>query len=693
MSQAAPDPVASKSSRVVVWSFGLGLLAMFAAVVAFTAWRAARESGRDERAAAARAELAPASEALARAVEGSPSKSQSSDGEPAAPRYDIDRTIAVLSELDTATLESGSVREWVARLARQDYAHVAPQALEVRRRTLELLSRLAGQLGALDDHDQTWSTYRAVLHALKAANSIVVGMPGGLGNAPRSDLREAAARELQKSLAEREQLLARVRPIEAELVQLANESAPLFRELLVEWEQLCLTRDAAYLAAARLDWESCARHARAAIAAAPSESEAHLLVALAHVEGGVALPPEVADLRQYLDRFIAAHPDQAAPALLLRGVWRARSGDPGGAREDLELASTRYPKQAARLRERFDPYGARSYLRQTSAGRSITGMFEASMLGAGWFSPELQLARTLFDAGDREGGKRQIREHFHRRRADGQWSLVLYDLDFCEGLLREEFAAQFPEVSYLDLVISRPMFGDDVAVSIANRSDVTLRNAALVLCLRFVDMHPDDYIAFAVSPTQPVLPARTTTSYDSFDVKSPWGGKRKSIDQLIEPVRAILLTDEAVFRVDTIRYKNERIQRYTSDPSLPRVSLPERLEQGLERVRTQPQLVSLRTAGLLSQDVRVELPREFLVLGPLFRLEFSNQRFDEVEDRGSVRHVLEEERIALTFSNAGVQLALKKPDEVRLVARSLARTIQLVFVRGEGGDYALARID
>ncbi len=693
MSQAAPNPVASKSSRVVAWAFGLGLVVMFAAVALFTAWRAARESGQDERAAAARAELAPASEALARAVESAQPQAAPAAGEAPAARYDIDRTIAVLSELDTATLEARSVREWVDRLVRQDYSNVAPKALEVRQRTLELLSRLAGQLDALDDHDETWSTYRAVLHALKAANSVIVGMPGGLGNTPRADLREAAARELQRSLAEREQLLARVRPIEAELIQLSNDSAPLFRELLVEWEQLCLTRDAAYLAAARLDWEACARHARAAIAEAPSESEAHLLVALAHVEGGVALPPEVSDLRQYLDRFISAHPDQAAPALLLRGVWRARSGDPSGAREDLELASTRYPQQASRLRERFDPYSARSYLRQTSAGRSITGMFEASMLGAGWFSPELQLARTLFDAGDREGGKRQIREHFHRRRADGQWSLVLYDLEFCEGLLREEFAAQFPEVSYLDLVIERPMFGDDVAVSIANRSDVTLRNAALVLCLRFVDMHPEDYVAFAVPPTQPVLPARTTTAYDSFDVNVPWGGKTKTIDQLIEPVRAILLTDEAVFRVDTIRYKNERIQRYTSDPSLPRVSLPARLEQALERVRTQPQLVNLRTAGLLSQDVRVELPREFLALGPLFRLEFSNQRFDEVEDRGAVRHVIEEDSIALTFANAGVQLALKKPDEIRLVARSLARTLQLVFVRGEGGDYALARVE
>lgn len=669
-------------------AFGLGLLAMFVAVVGFTAWRASRARGQDERAAAARAELAPAEEALERAVEAA----QPPAGQPRA-SYDIDRTIEVLSELDAAALDARSVREYVARIARQDYAHVAPEALELRRRMLELLAELAGQLDALDDHDQTWSTYRAVLHALKAANSVLVGMPGGLSTSPRSDLRQEATAELQRSLATREDLVARVRPIEAALIGLVDESAPVFRTLMVEWEQLCLVRDAAYLAAARLDWEGCARQARAAIATAPAETEAHMLVALAHVEGGVALPPEVPDLGRYLDDFIASHPDQAAPALLLRGVWRARSGDLSEARADLELASTRYPQQAARLRERFDPYSARSYLRQTSAGRSITGMYEASMLGAGWFSPELQLARTLFEGGDREQGKRQIREHFHRRRAGGQWNLVLYDLEFCEGLLRDEFASMFPEVSYLDLEIARPMLGDDVSVSISNRSDVTLRNAALVLCLRFVDMHTEDYVTLAVPPTQPVLPARTKTKYDSFDIEIPWGGATKTIDQLIEPVRAILLTDEAVFRVETIRYKNERIERFSTEASVTPLSLPARVEEALGRVRSAPSSVRLASSGLLSQDVRVELPRDFLALGPLFRLELAGKRFDEVDDQGSVRHVLEDGCVALTFDRAGLQLALSKPDEVRLVARSLSRTLAVVFARADDGSYAFSRIE
>jgi hypothetical protein len=684
-----PAAASSNASRWVAWSFGGLLAVLFAGVVAFTFWRASRNEGKAERVAQARADLAPAQAALERAVEVAAPAAEA----PARPAYDIDRTMRVLRELDAAAQDSRSVRDYVERVARQDYANVAPQALEVRRRMLELLAQLAGRLDALDDHDKTWSTYRTVLEALKAANSVVIGIPGVLSTSPSLEQRNAATAELQKALGAREDLLARIRPIEAQLIQLTSESAPVFRALLSEWEQLCLTRDAAYLAAARLDYEATARHARAAIARAPLETEAHLLVALAHIEGGVELPPEFGDVGRYLDEFIEAHPEQAAPALLLRGVWRARSGALELAREDLELASTRYPQQSERLREHFDPYRSRSYLRQTSAGRAITGMYEASMLGAGWFSPELQLARTYFAAGDREGAKRQMREHFHRRRSDGQWNLLLYDLDFCEGILREDFEQLFPQVSYLDLEISRPMFGDDVAVRIDNRSDVTLRNAALVLCMRFVDMHPDDYVTLAVQPTQPVLPARTATSYDSFDVEVPWGGATKTVDQLIEPVRAILLTDDAVIRVETIRYKNERIQRYAAEAGAAPVTLPARVEQALERVRSSPQSMKVRTSGVVSQDLRIELPRDFLQLGPLFRLEFDGKRFDEVEDAGSVRHVVEEERVALTFDGAGLQLALSKPDELRLVARSLSRTLTVVFARGPDGTYSFARIE
>lgn len=676
-SQTEPQ---SKARNAVVWAFGVLFVSMFAGVVAFTAWRASRGQGREAAVAEARAELAPAQEVLERAITAAPKP------------YDIDRTMVVLNELDEAAQSSRSVREYVDRIARQDYANVAPQALLLRKRMLDILSKLATQLDALDDHDKTWSTYRTVLHAMKAANSVLVGVPGVFGNTPSLELRNAASAELQKSLAEREDLVARVRPIEVALVGLVDESAPVFRALMEEWEQLCLVRDAAYLAAARLDYESCARHARAAIDRAPLETEAHLLVALAHIEGDVPLPPEFGDLSQYLDDFIAAHPDSAAPALLLRGVWRARQGQVEAARADLELASTRYPQQSERLRDRFDPYRARAYLRKTSAGRAISGMYEASMLGAGWFSPELELARTLFDSGDDAGAKLQIREHFQRRRQDGQWDLLLYDLDFCENLLGDDFQALFPQVDYLDLEISRPLLGDDVSVSVRNRSDANLRNALLVLCLRFVDMHPDDYVTLGVQPTQPVLPARTTTHFDSFDVAIPWGASTKTIDGLIEPVRAILLTDEAVFRIETVAYKNERIQRFsTSNTSS--VTLPERVEQALERVRASAASMRVEGAGVVSQDLRVELPREFALLGPLFRLEFGDHRFDEVDDKGDVRNVVEDDAVALTFDGAGLALKLAKPDEIAVVARSLSRTLRIVFARDADGRYAFARIE
>jgi len=677
---ASSTPETSRSPSRVAWAFGIVFALMFLGVVGFTAWRAARGRGHEEKVAEARAELVPAQTALEEAIARAP--------EP----YDIDRTMVVLAELDEAAQSSRSVREYVERIARQDYAHVAPQALVFRKRMLDILSQLASQLDAVEDHDKTWSTYRTVLHAMKAANSVLIGVPGVLSTQPSLELRNAASEELQKSLAAREDLVARIRPIEVALVGLVDESAPVVRSLMEEWERLCLVRDAAYLAAARLDYESCARHARAAIERAPLETEAHLLVALAHIEGGAPLPPEFGDLSQYLDDFIHAHPDSAAPALLLRGVWRAKQGRLDEARADLELASTRYPQQSERLRDRFDPYRARAYLRKTSAGRAISGMYEASMLGAGWFSPELELARTLFDSGDDAGAKLQIREHFQRRRQDGQWDLLLYDLDFCENLLGDDFQALFPQVNYLDLEISRPLLGDDVSVSVRNRSDANLRNALLVLCLRFVDMHPDDYVTLGVQPTQPVLPARTTTHFDSFDVAIPWGASTKTIDGLIEPVRAILLTDEAVFRIETVAYKNERIQRFSSSGAPP-VTLPERVEQALARVRASTATMRVEYSGVVGQDLRIELPREFALLGPLFRLEFGEGGFDEVDDKGDVRNVVEDNVVALTFDGAGLALKLAKPDEITVVARNLNRTLRIVFARDADGKYAFARIE
>lgn len=679
----------------------LVLAALFVALAAggvwFAAWRKdqEREKAREE----AERELAP----LQKALDAAPTTT--------AEPYDVDKTIQVLAMLDRAAEGSGSTREYVERLVREDYSRVAPDVLAVRKELLGVLVKLAARLGTLEDHDRNWASYRAVLETAARLNSIharVALGPFAGGVATDPEIRARATEELRKSLAERDELARALEPVREELLVALDHAPPVFRKHMKEWEELCLVRDSAYLAAARLDYESCASHARAAIAIAPSETEAHLLLAFAEIEGGLERGVEEQNVGAFLARYVADHPDWAAPALLLRGVWHARHGRSREAREDLDLAATRYPIQAARLRDRFDPYAARDYLRNTTQGRNITGTYQALMLGAGWFSPELQLARQAFAAGDRARGRSLVRDHFQRRRHDGQWNLVLYDIDFCEALLGDEFQAMFPDAAYLDLTIEATTLsslartaGDLVGkhtervleARVVNRSDRTLANAALVLCLRVTDMHPDDSFTVAL-PTQPAVPADTETLFGAFDVDPLWRERGKTADDLVQPMRAILLTDEAVFRIDTVQYKNDRLRSFTTTEGEPRtVSLPERVAQAVDRLRAEKDAIRFETSGLVGQDVKIVLPRDVAVLGPLFRLEYGEKRFDEVEDPGDVHHAIDDGKVVLVFDGAWLAMKLAKPAEVRLVARSLVRSVTLVFARRADGGYAFDRFE
>src|SRR5688572_3090000 len=183
------------------------------------------------------------------------------------------------------------------------------------------------------------------------------------------------------------------------------------------------------------------------------------------IEGGASAEPRLEtrpDPGALLDELLRENPD-SAPALLMRGVWHARNGRIDEARGDLELAMTRYPEQAERLRDELDPYRSRKYLGKTRQGGRITGLYQSMMLGASWFSPELQTARLDLDTGDRERAFERIRDHFARRRAQGQWELVLYDIRFCEDLLGSDFRGEyFPERPYLDLRVERNTFGKDL---------------------------------------------------------------------------------------------------------------------------------------------------------------------------------------------------------------------------------------
>ena len=136
-------------------------------------------------------------------------------------------------------------------------------------------------------------------------------------------------------------------------------------------------RDQAYLAATTEEWSTVASAARKVIEMAPHEKEAHLPLALALVEGGPQILPEV-DAREVLDAYMQEHPDATAPAFLLLGAEQARRKDYRGAELSLMQSAAYYPKQARALSDLFDPYEARSFLRATREGGDVLHQYEST---------------------------------------------------------------------------------------------------------------------------------------------------------------------------------------------------------------------------------------------------------------------------------------------------------------------------
>jgi hypothetical protein len=236
-------------------------------------------------------------------------------------------------------------------------------------------------------------------------------------------------------------------------------------------------------------------------------------------------------------------------------------------------------------------------------------------------------------------------DHFARRRAQGQWDLILYDLVFCEDLLGDDYRRIFPEDVDLDLVIDPTFFGNRYGLSVKNKSEVTLRNATLVLCLQFTDMHPDDYEAFAAKTVSEV-PARKTTDFGEINVAMELFGAEKTRSD-VYGTRAILVANEAVVWVDTIEFKDARAltaARERRDGVIRSAKgLAGDLVQRALQLADQDIGLEIVPKRLFADDVVIRLPKRLAILRPAFRL----HKGDAVYEPDA--NAIEEGRIVLTF--------------------------------------------
>ncbi len=598
MAPPAPKPRSPFLVPVAVAALALGGLGGWAV------WK--RQRAEEAWRAEASRRFAPVLEAL---------EAGAADRDPAA-GYDIDQTVRVVHEMDLALSDSVDMADWLRGIAQHDLRGVAPPVLIARRRLMDVLYRIYAVETEQEERRASWSVTRELLVTSLSVVQIEADLnpvvPSGSVKVDREQAR-ALLEELREREEERAALSAEFRALEAELLDVLVDYSEVFHRTVEEWERLCTVRDRAYLAVHAEDWDAAIAAAQEAIAMAPDEQEAHLLHALALIESARADGEGGARVARLLGDYVAAHPDHSAPALLLLGRLKARGGDVEGARLDLQQAAAYYPRQAEHLTDMLDPYRMRGYLRRTREGGWVRDQYRATMLGAGYFSPDLQLARLHFEQGDFEAGRSKVLDHFSRRRAQRQWDLVLADIQLCVELLGEDYRRIFPEDAWLDLTLDEALFGSKLTLSVDNRSDRALHNATLVLALHLTDMHVDDYETLVAGETAPVLGPHAATSFGTTEITLPVDGVVKTVDDIVA-ARAILVSNEAVVWVDTTEFKAEvaasrRAGARAGGGAAGRAA----------RLARQAQLTAQR--GIVSHSVAVTLPRELALLRPVFRLD------------------------------------------------------------------------
>ena len=620
----------------------------------------------EEQGQAAAEAFAPAMEKLEEGI-----GAQTDDGMPA---YDIDKTIRVIHEIDQAVDNAANLEDWLAQMSKQDYRGVAPEVLEARQELLNVLMKVYARQVALEDQEALWN-FSSGLVVLSAMS--MVQIEGELGPVtPSGSLsvdQEKAEELLDRLLASQEEqarLQKELRAVEAELTRAMVSYSSVYYKYVEEWDRVSLARERAYLAAYNGWWDMTLESSQAAIALAPLEREAHLLQAMALIERDGESDREA---EQILRKYLEAHPGQSAPALLLLGVLNARSGDRDRAQLSFQQAALNYPKQAESLTDLLDPYRSRAWLRRSAQGSHVLELYQSTMLGAGYFSPDLQLARMAFEDGDFEGGRDKILDHFRRRSNQGQWDFILSDLEFCHTLLGDDYRRIFPEDAWLDLVVGEALLSDKLNVKINNRSDMVLHNATLVVALYLTDMFQGDYSTVSAERTQPVVLPREVTDFGAVEISFDRFFTEKGTDDIID-ARAILVTDEAVVWVDTEEFKAEslhalNLQAHTSAAA--DTPLTEDPLQVWTRSMSDTVIQKTRRGSslrfsddLFSDDLTFQLPRELTLLRPLFRLRHGGTLHEAEEN------FLVGDHIELTFSDVGNLNVKEGATDIALLGRT-----------------------
>lgn len=553
--------------------------------------------------------------------------------------YDIDKTIRVIHEIDQAIINNDNLEDYLLKISKQDYRNVAPEVLEARKKLLQTTMEIYARQTKLKDQPDYWDLIRE--YTLAAGSGI---NPAGLASPIPTDaiqfdpnLSKKTYEDYLESKKVSEEVKGEIRELKTKLLKQLYEYSTVYYKYYDEWDRVCLHRDKGYLAIKSAQWDVVENEANKAIEKAPYDKEAHVLKGLAMVaampsaaEPNISLnerPTVDMSTLPFLDKFIEKNPGYSAPALLLKGVYHLKKGDMKAAKLLFEESAAYYPKQADMLQNNFDPYRMRSYLRKSKEGNQITEMYKTTMLGGGFFTPDLQLAKLYYASNNPEMGKSKVLDHFQRRRNQSQWDYIISDIRFCETAFGKEFRKILPENHYLQLKVKPTLMGQKLNLSVINQSDKRLSNASLILCIQFTDMMRDDYVAIKVEKTLPAILPYEDNSYESMEIQYDMFGKMKGVDDIVT-VRAIVISDEGVNWVDTEDFKFENLKKQKENLNKLQADESKKMrsefgfdkEQILSLIKNNAR-ISLNTSKLsLNNILSVNMPKELALLNPIFRL-------------------------------------------------------------------------
>lgn len=461
-------------------------------------------------------------------------------------KVDLDATIRTLYGIEKAMAEANSFKDLTPYVVESEREGVAPDVKALKLRFFDLYKNF---LDTRDSSREMESVYTVTKKAIEDLFSFVgVDVIQGV-----TFNRQQAERVWKKRLEDqklRGQIKKRLLAHEGEMIDFLMDYARISEKYLKNWEALCATRDRAYLALNDRNWSAAIKNASEAIALSPNEREAHIILALALLERGEETDRPLAEAT--IKKLLAKHKTLAS-AYLLRGVMNFREGARDQAALDFEQAAAYYPKQEADVTNLLNLYKKRAYLNKSKEGRVILNAYRSIMSGAGFFSPDFQMARLLLNENDKTASRRKVFDHFYRRRRQHQWGHVLSDFKFCEDNLKtglyEIFANDHVALKIEDApVINAMFFSNTLNVTVYNNSKRDLRNVSLLLCVRFTDMFKGDYVTFTVGESIATLKTGQKVKLERKDITELTKqelGEAKQFEDIVE-YGAVLISDEVI---------------------------------------------------------------------------------------------------------------------------------------------------